>query len=139
KVEFRSIFRAPSQNFKILIIPKVLYHGKSYEHGFMKKLDGHKPCVKSSFDRFFVHRVNFKILAIPNVLAHAPNFKILAIPNVLAHGNSYEHCFVKKWDGHKLCAKLRAKSSFDRFSPPTRNFKILDIHNVLTNGNSYEH
>ncbi|RRT34480.1 hypothetical protein B296_00058225, partial [Ensete ventricosum] len=48
---------------------------------------------------------------------HAPsrNFKILAIPNVLAHGNSYEHCFVKKWDGHNLCANSRGKSSFDWF------------------------
>ncbi|RRT68155.1 hypothetical protein BHE74_00040194 [Ensete ventricosum] len=40
-------------------IPKVLAHGKSYEHGFAKKLDGHKLCAlsraKSSFDRFFIH------------------------------------------------------------------------------------
>ncbi|RWW02349.1 hypothetical protein GW17_00034573 [Ensete ventricosum] len=27
-------FRATSQNFKILAIPNVLAHGKSYEHGF---------------------------------------------------------------------------------------------------------
>ncbi|RZR78450.1 hypothetical protein BHM03_00003802, partial [Ensete ventricosum] len=43
------------------------------------------------------------------------NFKIQAIPNVLAHGNSYEHDFMKKHDGHKLCAKSRAKSSFNQF------------------------
>ncbi|RWW61071.1 hypothetical protein BHE74_00031887, partial [Ensete ventricosum] len=47
--------------------------------------------------------------------APSSNFKILAIPNVLAHGNSYEHDFMKKHDGHKLCAKSRAKSSFNRF------------------------
>ncbi|RRT35012.1 hypothetical protein B296_00034997 [Ensete ventricosum] len=56
KVEFRSIFCAPSRKFKILAIPDILAHGKSYEHGFMKKHDGHKHCVKShaewSFDRF---------------------------------------------------------------------------------------
>ncbi|RRT37106.1 hypothetical protein B296_00049986 [Ensete ventricosum] len=40
-------------------------------------------------------------------------FKVLAIPNVLAHGKSYEHGFVKKCDGHKLCAKSRVKLSFD--------------------------
>ncbi|RZS29048.1 hypothetical protein BHM03_00062715, partial [Ensete ventricosum] len=61
RVEFRSIFRASSQKFKILAIRDVLAHGKSYEHGFMKKCDGHKLCTKSrlewSFDRFFVHRL----------------------------------------------------------------------------------
>ncbi|RWV86628.1 hypothetical protein GW17_00051457 [Ensete ventricosum] len=61
KVEFRSIFCAPSQNFKILDFPNVLAHGKSYEHGFAKKGDGHKLCIKScaksSFDRFFTHHV----------------------------------------------------------------------------------
>ncbi|RWW37858.1 hypothetical protein BHE74_00056968, partial [Ensete ventricosum] len=47
--------------------------------------------------------------------ALSPNFKILAIPYVLAHGKSYKYCFMKKYDGHKLCAKVRTKSSFDRF------------------------
>ncbi|RRT59935.1 hypothetical protein BHE74_00044114, partial [Ensete ventricosum] len=55
-VEFRSIFRAPSQNFKIINIPNVLAHGKSYEHGFMKKRDDHKlyaqSCAKASFNHF---------------------------------------------------------------------------------------
>ncbi|RRT59995.1 hypothetical protein B296_00004031 [Ensete ventricosum] len=46
KVEFRSIFRAPHQNFKILTIPNVLAHGKLYEHGFAKKREGHKLCTK---------------------------------------------------------------------------------------------
>ncbi|RRT57159.1 hypothetical protein B296_00005288 [Ensete ventricosum] len=41
KVEFRSIFRAPSRKFKILAIPDVFANRKSYEHGFAKKLDGH--------------------------------------------------------------------------------------------------
>ncbi|RWV87390.1 hypothetical protein BHE74_00025795 [Ensete ventricosum] len=56
KVEFRSIFCAPSQNFKILAIPNVLTLVKSYEHSFTKKYDNHKYCAKSSFDRFFMHR-----------------------------------------------------------------------------------
>ncbi|RWV92480.1 hypothetical protein GW17_00045137, partial [Ensete ventricosum] len=38
QMEFRSIFRAPSQKFKIRAIPNVLYHGKSYKHGFTKKM-----------------------------------------------------------------------------------------------------
>ncbi|RWW00896.1 hypothetical protein BHE74_00027947 [Ensete ventricosum] len=46
-----------SRKFKILAIPNVLAHGKSYEHGFTKKRDGHKLCVKSCFDWFFVHRI----------------------------------------------------------------------------------
>ncbi|RRT75008.1 hypothetical protein B296_00014657 [Ensete ventricosum] len=52
KVSFRSIFFAPSRNFKILAIPNVLVHWKSYENGFMKKCDGHKLYAKSRFDRF---------------------------------------------------------------------------------------
>ncbi|RWV78371.1 hypothetical protein GW17_00060673 [Ensete ventricosum] len=56
RVEFRSIFRAPTRKFKILADPNVLAHGKRYEHGFMKKCDGHELCAKSraesGFDRF---------------------------------------------------------------------------------------
>ncbi|RZS27489.1 hypothetical protein BHM03_00060967 [Ensete ventricosum] len=57
RVEFRLVLRAPSRKFKILAIHNVLAHGKSYEHGFMKKHDGHKLCAELSFDRFFVHRL----------------------------------------------------------------------------------
>ncbi|RWW00895.1 hypothetical protein GW17_00036104 [Ensete ventricosum] len=67
---FRSIFCAPSRKFKILAIPNVLAHGKSYEHGIVKKRDGHKLCAKSRamsrFDRFFVHRFrNLKYWSFP--------------------------------------------------------------------------
>ncbi|RZS27527.1 hypothetical protein BHM03_00061022, partial [Ensete ventricosum] len=61
KVEFRSVFRAPSQKFQILVIPVLLAQGKSYKHAFAKKYDGHKHCTKShaesSFVRFFMHRL----------------------------------------------------------------------------------
>ncbi|RWW65078.1 hypothetical protein BHE74_00027639 [Ensete ventricosum] len=61
RVEFRSVFRALSRKFKKLAIPDILAHGKSYEHGFMKKCDGHKLYVKShaesGFDRFFMPRL----------------------------------------------------------------------------------
>ncbi|RZS19204.1 hypothetical protein BHM03_00051567, partial [Ensete ventricosum] len=61
RVKFRLVFRAPSQKFKILVITDVLAHGKSYEHGCMKKRDNHKLCTKScserSFDWFFMHRL----------------------------------------------------------------------------------
>ncbi|RWW51768.1 hypothetical protein BHE74_00041860, partial [Ensete ventricosum] len=57
----RSVFRAPSQKFKILANHNVLAHGKSYKHGFVKKGNGDKlcakSCAKSSFDRFFVHHL----------------------------------------------------------------------------------
>ncbi|RWW67516.1 hypothetical protein BHE74_00025033, partial [Ensete ventricosum] len=42
-------------------------------------------------------------------------FKIQAIPNILALRKLYKFSIVKKCDGYKLCAKSRAKSSFDRF------------------------
>ncbi|RRT44595.1 hypothetical protein B296_00044259 [Ensete ventricosum] len=41
-----------SQKFKILVIPNVLAHGKSYEHGFMKKRDYQKLCAKSRMNHF---------------------------------------------------------------------------------------
>ncbi|RRT31142.1 hypothetical protein B296_00056032, partial [Ensete ventricosum] len=94
-VQFQSVFHAPSQKFKILAIHDVLAHGKSYEHGFMKKRDGHKLCEESSLVRFFVHRLG--------------NSKYWLF--TMYHGNSYEHGFTKKCDNHKLCAE----SSFDRF------------------------
>ncbi|RWW53890.1 hypothetical protein BHE74_00039570, partial [Ensete ventricosum] len=53
--EVRSIFRALSQKFKILPIPNVLAHGKSYEQGFVKKHNGHKHCAKTRFDWLFAH------------------------------------------------------------------------------------
>ncbi|RRT61567.1 hypothetical protein B296_00007068 [Ensete ventricosum] len=57
KVAFRSIFCAPSQKFKILAITNVLALRKSYEHGFVKKRDGHKLWAKLHLDRFFLHRL----------------------------------------------------------------------------------
>ncbi|RZR78447.1 hypothetical protein BHM03_00003797 [Ensete ventricosum] len=122
KVEFRSVFRASSRNFKILAIPNVLAHVKSYEHGFVKKCNNHKTLCQVEF------RSNFH--------ASSRNFIILAIPNVLAYGKSYEHGFVKKYDGHKLYVK----SCFDRFFVLclARNFKILAIPNVLAHRKSNE-
>ncbi|RZR91924.1 hypothetical protein BHM03_00020118 [Ensete ventricosum] len=124
KVEFCSIFRTPSQNFKILVIPNILAHGKSYEHGFAKK----QTLLKVT------RKVEFRLV----VCAPSQNFKILAIPNMLDYGKLYELGFVKKRDGHKLYAQSRVKSSFDR-QEPSQNFKILAIRNVLTHRNSYEH
>ncbi|RRT34479.1 hypothetical protein B296_00058226, partial [Ensete ventricosum] len=50
-------YYAPSRNFKILAIPNVLAHGKSYKHGFVKKRDAHKLYEMTSFDRVFTHRL----------------------------------------------------------------------------------
>ncbi|RWW04576.1 hypothetical protein BHE74_00035953, partial [Ensete ventricosum] len=49
-VNVRLIFHAPSRKFKILPIPNVLAHEKSYEHGFMRKCDGQKLHTKSRID-----------------------------------------------------------------------------------------
>ncbi|RWW31133.1 hypothetical protein GW17_00004255 [Ensete ventricosum] len=66
KVELRSIFQAPSRKYKILAIPNILDHRKSYEYGFVKKCDGYKLYTKSCFDRFFVHRLgNSKYWSFP--------------------------------------------------------------------------
>ncbi|RRT31141.1 hypothetical protein B296_00056033 [Ensete ventricosum] len=67
RVEFRSVFRAPSRKFKILAINDVLALGKSYVLGFTKKRDGHKLCAESSFDQFFVHHLrNLKYWSFPS-------------------------------------------------------------------------
>ncbi|RRT45977.1 hypothetical protein B296_00053806 [Ensete ventricosum] len=66
EVEFRSVVGAPSQKFKILAIPNVLAEGKSSEHDFAKKCDGHRVYAKSRFDRFFIHRLgNLKYWSFP--------------------------------------------------------------------------
>ncbi|RWW37618.1 hypothetical protein BHE74_00057242 [Ensete ventricosum] len=41
KLSFNWFFHTPSQKFEILAIPNVLVHRKSYEHGFVKKCNGH--------------------------------------------------------------------------------------------------
>ncbi|RWV95755.1 hypothetical protein BHE74_00037663, partial [Ensete ventricosum] len=73
KVEFQSVFRALSRKFKILNIPNVFAHGTSYEHGFVKKHDSLKLCIKSCtesrFDWFFVHLLkNLKYWSFPTYL-----------------------------------------------------------------------
>ncbi|RRT81768.1 hypothetical protein B296_00012072, partial [Ensete ventricosum] len=73
----------------------------SYEHGFAKKLDSHKHYAIVEYRSIFG--------------TPSRKFKILAIFDVLANGKSYEHDFKKKRNGHKLCAKSCAESSFDRF------------------------
>ncbi|RZS29050.1 hypothetical protein BHM03_00062719 [Ensete ventricosum] len=59
---------------QILAIPDVLAYGKSYEHGFTRKCDGHKFCAKSraesSFDRFFMHCLrNSKYWSFPTCIS----------------------------------------------------------------------
>ncbi|RRT39689.1 hypothetical protein B296_00044699 [Ensete ventricosum] len=101
---------APSRKFKILVIPNILAHRKSYEHGFVKNtmvLKFTKSLARTRVTREVVFRSVFR--------TPSPKFKMLAIPNVLAHGMSYKHGFVKKRDSHKVCTKSRAKSSFDKF------------------------
>ncbi|RRT65169.1 hypothetical protein B296_00027792, partial [Ensete ventricosum] len=61
KVKFQSVFHLSSRKFKIHAIHNVFALRKSYELSFMKQRDGYKLCTKShaksSFDRFFVHRL----------------------------------------------------------------------------------
>ncbi|RRT61353.1 hypothetical protein B296_00032937, partial [Ensete ventricosum] len=84
-------------------------HGKSYEHGFAKKL-----CVKSSFNR-----VEFRSI----FRALSRKFKILTIPVVLALGKSYEHGCAKKCDGHKFCTMSRSVKFRSIFHAPSQKFK----------------
>ncbi|RRT37415.1 hypothetical protein B296_00042116 [Ensete ventricosum] len=72
-------FHVPSQNFKILAIPNVLAHEKSYEHSLRKN----------------VTVINFAQIEFQSIFcAPSRNFKILTIPDVLAHRKSYEYGFM---------------------------------------------
>ncbi|RRT63240.1 hypothetical protein B296_00027325 [Ensete ventricosum] len=66
---------------------------------FCEKHDGHKLCVKSRFDRFFMHHLRIS--------------KYWSFPAY--HEKSYKHGFTKKCNSHKLCAKSHTKSRFDWF------------------------
>ncbi|RWV86865.1 hypothetical protein BHE74_00044515, partial [Ensete ventricosum] len=55
---------------------------------------------RSSTLRKVTHKVEFRLI----FRAPSWNFRILAIPNVLANGKSYKLGFMKKCDGHKLYA-----------------------------------
>ncbi|RZS14606.1 hypothetical protein BHM03_00046318 [Ensete ventricosum] len=130
RVEFRSVFRALSHKFKILTIPDVLVHGKSYEHGFAKNstvIYFARIARRVEFRSVFrAPSEKFKILAIPDVLAHVKfrsvflppsrKFKTLAIPDVLAH------------------VEFRLV-----FRASSRKFKILAIPDILAHGKSYKY
>ncbi|RZS15050.1 hypothetical protein BHM03_00046824 [Ensete ventricosum] len=129
RFKFRSIFHAPSRKFKILAIPDVLahVHGKSYEHGFVKKCDGHKLCVELRAE------VEFRSV----LRAPSRKFKILAILNVLAHESSFNQFFVHcSINFREVASRVEFLSVF---RAPSRKFKILANPNVLAHGKSYEH
>ncbi|RZS22549.1 hypothetical protein BHM03_00055343 [Ensete ventricosum] len=106
EVEFPSVFHAPSRKFKILAIPNVYAHGKSYKHGFVKKCD---------VINFTQRRMQSGFRSV--FRAPSKKFIILAILNVLAHEKSYEHGFMKKCNVRSV------------FRAPSQKFKILAIPN----------
>ncbi|RRT73273.1 hypothetical protein B296_00026753 [Ensete ventricosum] len=148
EVEFRSVFRSPSRKLKMLAIPNILVHGKSYEYGFAKKHDVHKHCAKSqvesngmhgftkkrdghklytklSFDRFFVHRLfDSKYKPFPTY------YPMGSHPSMVSRKNTKVINFVQ--------SHARSRVSID-FSCTVSKFKIQAIPIVLTHGNSYEH
>ncbi|RRT44592.1 hypothetical protein B296_00044255, partial [Ensete ventricosum] len=98
EVEFRSIFCATFQKFKILVILNVLLaHGKSYEHGLMKKYDGHKLCAKSRVNQVLID-FSCSVSKIQNT-GHSHRIS----PWEVVQAQFYEKC-----DIHKLYAKSRA-------------------------------
>ncbi|RRT44966.1 hypothetical protein B296_00039019 [Ensete ventricosum] len=44
-------------SFNRFFMQHLVFHGKSYEHGFMQKHDDNSFYVKSSFDQFFAHHL----------------------------------------------------------------------------------
>ncbi|RZS05607.1 hypothetical protein BHM03_00036145 [Ensete ventricosum] len=96
RVEFRSIFLAPSRIFKKLANPNVIAHGKSYEHGFSKKHDGHIFCAKSriesSFDRFFVcHLRNSKYWPFPTYKPKVSRTSMVSQKNTMVKNFARSH------------------------------------------------
>ncbi|RWW37082.1 hypothetical protein BHE74_00057841 [Ensete ventricosum] len=150
RVEFRSVFHAPPRKFKILAILDILAHGKSYEHSFTKKLeghilctnraqivrpwfhekcDGHKLCAKcraeSTFDRFFVHRLR--------------NSKYRLFPTYYPMESRMSMISQKNSTVISLREVVRRVKFRSIFRAPSRKFKILAIPYVLAHGKSYEH
>ncbi|RRT68428.1 hypothetical protein B296_00035790, partial [Ensete ventricosum] len=83
RVEFRSVFHAPSRKFKIHVIPNVFIHWNSYKHSFMKKCDGDKLCRKSSFNQFFVYHLrNFKFKPFPTYLPLGSRTRLVSRKNM---------------------------------------------------------
>ncbi|RRT63973.1 hypothetical protein B296_00035458 [Ensete ventricosum] len=83
-------FCAPSQKFKILAIPNVLGHGKSYEYGSTKKHDDHTLCTKSSFNRFFVYCLrNSKFKSSPTYLPLGSRTSLVSRQNMTVKMQSH--------------------------------------------------
>ncbi|RWW39014.1 hypothetical protein BHE74_00055728 [Ensete ventricosum] len=87
----------------------MIAHGRSYEHGFMKKRNGHKLCAKSRAESSFDHQVSICFSCTISEFQNPDHSQRIS------HGRSYERDFTKKCNGHKLCAKSRVESTFDRF------------------------
>ncbi|RWW83928.1 hypothetical protein BHE74_00007534, partial [Ensete ventricosum] len=121
----RSIFHAPSRNYKILVIPNVLANWKSYEHGFTKKRDGHKHYAKSGFDLFFVHRLRIS--------------KYWSFPMYQPMGSHTSMVSQKTTMVIKFAQSLVQSRVSIIFHAPTWNFKILVIPNVFAHGKTHEH
>ncbi|RRT73074.1 hypothetical protein B296_00020370, partial [Ensete ventricosum] len=118
--EFRSGFRAPSRKFKILAIPNVFSYRKSYEHGFTKKYDGPKLCAKSSFNQFFMHRLE--------------NSKYWPFPTYSPMGSrssTVREKMRRSYTLRKIACEVKFRSIFHA---PSQKFKILVIPNVLAHG-----
>ncbi|RZS23463.1 hypothetical protein BHM03_00056404 [Ensete ventricosum] len=121
EVEFRLVFRSPSRKFKILAIPNVLAHGKSYEQGFVKKCNVHRLCAmsraKSSFDRVFMHHLRkskyrpFETRVLIGFSCTISEIQNTSHSNRISPWEVVRAWFREKFYGHKLCTK----SSFDRF------------------------
>ncbi|RRT32775.1 hypothetical protein B296_00035991, partial [Ensete ventricosum] len=149
RVEFRLVFCAPSRKFKILVIPVLLAHGKSYKHSFVKKYDGHKLCAKSrtesSFDQFFMHHLgNSKYWPFPTVefrsvfRALSRKLKIPAIPYIrVSIGFS---CPVSKIQNTSHSRRINPRFEFlSVFHASSQKFIILAVPDVLAHGEPYEH
>ncbi|RWV92482.1 hypothetical protein GW17_00045133 [Ensete ventricosum] len=127
KVKFRSIFRAPSQKFKILAIPNVLAHGKSYN--MVTRKMGWSQTLRN-----VTRKVEFRSV----FRAPSQKFKIRTIPYVLAHRKSYEHGFAKKHYGHKLCTKSRMNRVSISFLCTVSEIQNTG-HSQCMDRKSYEH
>ncbi|RRT32345.1 hypothetical protein B296_00056668, partial [Ensete ventricosum] len=141
RVEFRSVFCAPSRKFKILAILDelahesrfnrffvhclgnskywplpTLDHGKSYEHGFMKKCNGHKLSRSCEQSRVLIgflctvmeiqntdqsQRISPRVEFRSVLRAPSRKFKILAITEVLAHVSSFDWFFMHRLGNSK--------------------------------------
>ncbi|RZS16618.1 hypothetical protein BHM03_00048639, partial [Ensete ventricosum] len=144
-VEFRSVFRATSQKFKILANPGLLAVGKSYEHGFAKK-NSTVINITRSHEKSYEHGFAKKNSTVLNITrCHTPSRVSIGFSCTISKIQNIGHSRrISTWEAvrARFSEKIRRSQTLREvmrrvkfrsiFHAPPRKFKILAIPNVFS-------